>query len=153
MKSNEIKTAGNLHICKYLLIRCKDFRLHDELEIWIRESELSKQRYDLLSSAGASKRLVDGNAGKRSDFLEDIGHSVSSHQVETIIIFHHSDCGAYALDHRFNSPQEEKEKQLEDMKKARGIILEKHSGVNVILLWGELQDEEGKEITFEIISN
>lgn len=140
------------HICKNLLIRCMDFRLNKETKKWIEESGLFIGGFDIISLAGASKDIVDGNEEVKNNFLKHVGVSVDLHQVEKIIIFHHSDCGAYALDYKFGSLEEEKKKQLEDMKKAKEIILEKYSGVKVVFVWGELRDEEGEEIEFEIIS-
>jgi carbonic anhydrase len=72
--------------------------------------------------------------------------------VVKIILFHHSDCGAYALDYKFSSVEEEKEKQLKDMKKVKEIILEKYLEVKVVFVWGELKDENGDEIEFEVIA-
>ncbi|MEA2097486.1 MAG: carbonic anhydrase [Patescibacteria group bacterium] len=139
------------HICRSLLIRCMDFRLNKEVKKWIAESDLFDGGFDIISLAGASKDIVDGNEEVKNNFLKHVGVSVDLHQVKKIILFHHSDCGAYALDYKFGSPEEEKKKQLEDMKKAKEIILEKYSGVKVIFVWGELKDEDGEKIEFEII--
>ena len=139
------------HICKNLLIRCMDFRLNKEIKKWIQESNLFDGGFDIISLAGSSKDIVDGSAEIKNNFLKHIGVSVNLHQVEKIIIFHHSDCGAYALDYKFGSPEEEKEKQLEDMKKSKEIILEKYPEVEVVFVWGELKDKKGKEIEFEIL--
>ena len=139
------------HICKNLLIRCMDFRLNKETKKWIQESKLFEGGFDIISLAGASKDIVDGNEEVKNNFLKHVGVSVDLHQVEKIIIFHHSDCGAYALDYKFDSLEEEKKKQLEDMKKAKEIILEKYSGVKVVFVWGEMKDEKGEEIRFEIV--
>ena len=140
------------HTCKSLLIRCMDFRLNKEAKKWIAESDLFGGEFDLISLAGASKDLVDGSEEVKNNFLKHIGVSVDLHRVEKIIIFHHSDCGAYAQDYQFGSIQEEKEKQLEDMQKAKGIILEKYPEVEVIFVWGELKDREGEEIEFDFNS-
>lgn len=128
-----------------------DFRLNKEVKKWIAESDLFDGGFDIISLAGASKDIVDGNEEVKNNFLKHVGVSVDLHQVKKIILFHHSDCGAYALDYKFGSPEEEKKKQLEDMKKAKEIILEKYSGVKVIFVWGELKDEDGEKIEFEII--
>ena len=128
-----------------------DFRLNKKMRGWITESNLFNGGFDIISLAGASKDIVDGSEEIKNNFLKHIGVSVDLHQVERIIIFHHSDCGAYALDYKFNSLKEEKGKQLEDMKKAREIILKKYPEAEVIFVWGELKDEEGEEIEFEIL--
>ncbi|MCK5084785.1 MAG: hypothetical protein KAQ64_03970 [Candidatus Pacebacteria bacterium] len=139
------------HTCKNLLIRCMDFRLNKEVRKWIAESDLFDGGFDVISLAGASKDLIDGGKEIKTNFLKHIGVSVDLHQVEKIIIFHHSDCGAYALDYKFGSPEEEKEKQLKDMKKSKEIILEKYSKVEVFFVWGELKDEDGEEIEFKVL--
>jgi hypothetical protein len=129
-----------------------DFRLNGELNEWIKESDLFDGGFDVISLPGASKDLIDGNEEVKNNFLKHIGVSVNLHQVEKIIIFHHSDCGAYAQSYQFSSIEKEKEKQVEDMKKAKEIILEKYPEVEVVFVWGELKDENGEEIEFEIIS-
>jgi len=140
------------HICKNLLIRCMDFRLNKETKKWIKESGLFGGGFDVISLAGASKDIIDGSTEIKDNFLRHIGVSVDLHQVEKIIIFHHSDCGAYALDYKFNSVQEEKERQFKDMEKAKVIILEKYPKVEVVFVWGELKSENDEKIEFEIIS-
>jgi carbonic anhydrase len=129
-----------------------DFRLYKETKKWIAESDLFEGKFDVISIAGAGKELVDGSEEVKNNLMKHIGISVDIHQAEKIILFHHSDCGAYALDYKFSSIKEEKEKQIEDMKKAKEIILEKYPEVEVVFVWGELKDENGEEIEFEIIS-
>lgn len=139
------------HHCKNLVIRCMDFRLNEELEKWIRESGLFDFGFDIISLAGASKSLADGSEEIRNCFLENISVSVDLHKVKDIIIIHHSDCGAYAKSYNFKSPNEEKKKQIEDMKNAKKIIQKKYPEVKIYLVWGQLKDEKGKKIEFEVI--
>jgi len=144
---------SNPHICEALLIRCMDFRLHSELGKWIGDAGINIGGYDLLSLAGAGKNIADGNKEIISYLLLQIGVSVNLHKAKTVILFHHSDCGAYAQSYKFSSPKEEKEKQFEDMRTAEKVISEEYPQINVILLWGELQDSKGKKIKFEILPN
>ncbi|MCK5475172.1 MAG: hypothetical protein KAI71_01135 [Candidatus Pacebacteria bacterium] len=129
-----------------------DFRLNKETKKWIQESDFSEGGFDVISLAGASKDIIDGNEEIKNNFLKHIGVSVNLHQAEKIIIFHHSNCGAYALDYKFGSVQEEKEKQFADMKKSKEIILERYPEVEIVFVWGELKDKNGEEIEFKIIS-
>lgn len=139
------------HPCKSLLIRCMDFRLNNELNKWIEKSVLLAGGYDVISLAGASKSLADGGEEIKNNFLGHVAVSAELHKAEKIIICHHSDCGAYAKSYRFSSPAEEKEKQIEDMKKSRSSILEKYPNIKIILVWAELKDSHGEKIDFEII--
>lgn len=139
------------HVCKNLLIRCMDFRLRDELMTWIDESGFFEGGFDVISLAGASKSLVDGSAEIKDFFLQQVSVSTDLHHAERVIVFHHSDCGAYAKEYNFASKDEEKSKQVEDMKKTQEILKNKYPNVEVILVWGDLQDEHGEKINFEVI--
>lgn len=139
------------HNCKNLLIRCMDFRLRDELMNWIDESGLFEGGFDVISLAGASKSLADGSGEIKDFFLQQVSVSTDLHHASRVVVFHHSDCGVYAKDYSFASKEEEKKKQIEDMKKTREILKEKYPSAEVILSWGDLQDEHGEKINFEIV--
>ena len=144
------KSVGNLPTCKGLIFRCKDFRLNDKGEKWIKFNLFKKKdKYDIISLAGASKNFADGNKWIRSYLLEEIRHSIDHHGIEAVILFHHSDCGAYVDYH--GSLEEEKEKQLEDMEKARDIIQDKFPELEIVLLWYNIK-RAGKDGSFEVIS-
>ncbi|MCK5332313.1 hypothetical protein KAJ41_00420 [Candidatus Parcubacteria bacterium] len=140
------------HTCKNLLIRCMDFRLNAEVERWTKESGIFEGGFDVLSVAGACKSLTDGNEEVKDNFLSNVFVSTALHEVCKIVIFHHSDCGAYARSYQFSSREEEKKKQIEDMKKAKEIIHEKYPNVEIVLVFGAMKDGEGREIEFEKIN-
>ncbi|NCF75052.1 MAG: hypothetical protein GWO87_01015 [Xanthomonadaceae bacterium] len=135
------------HFCKNVLIRCMDFRLNNEVDKWIKNSNFFEHGYDLISVAGASKRIAE--EGK--EILGDVSVSANLHHVEKIIIMHHSDCGAYAQSYNFSSPDEEKEKQFFDMKKSEKILKSKYPHLEIIKVWAELLDNKGKKIKFSIV--
>lgn len=139
------------HICKNLLIRCMDFRLRDELMNWIDESGLFEGGFDVISLAGASKSLADGNDEIKDFFLQQVSVSTQLHQAQKVVVLHHSDCGAYAKEFNFASKEEEKIRQIEDMNKAKEIIKGRYPDVEVVLVWADLKDEHGDKIEFEII--
>lgn len=127
-----------------------DFRLNNEIDRWMKESNLFKGGFDVISVAGAGKSLADGSEEIKNNFLGNIAVSVDLHQAEKIIIFHHSGCGAYAKSYNFSSPEEEKKKQIEDMRTAKKIILKKYPHADIVLVWGQLKDGEGRKIEFEV---
>ena len=139
------------HVCKNLLIRCMDFRLNNELNKWIEKSGIFAGGCDVISLAGASKSLADGGEEIKNNFLGHIAVSAELHKAEKIIICHHSECGAYAKNYRFCSPAEEKEKQIEDMKKSQSAILVKYPNIKIVLIWANLKDSHGEKIDFETI--
>lgn len=128
-----------------------DFRLRDELMRWIDESGLFVGGFDVISLAGASKSLADGNDQIRDFFLQQVSVSTDLHHAERIVVFHHSDCGAYAKDYSFASPEKEREQQIADMKKTREILQSRYPAVEVVLAYGKLEDEHGARVTFEIV--
>lgn len=129
-----------------------DFRLNKEIERWIKKSILfDDKKFDVIALAGSSKDLVSKSMLVSENFMKHIGISIELHKAEKVIIFHHSDCGAYAREYKFSSPKEEKEKQMEDMLEAKKIILEKYPNVEIFLVWGQLKDGEGKRVEFEIM--
>ncbi len=120
-------------------MRCKMWEWMDE--------EKYTHDCDIVSVAGASKGITDGGVAQEMLFKQiDVAYNL--HEVRHVILLHHSDCGAYANSYQFSDPVEEKEKQLEDMEKAKQIVEDRYVGVDVILVWGELKDENGEEIEF-----
>ena len=138
-----------LHHCQNLLIRCMDFRLTREMSKWMEE-----QGYvgdcDLVSLAGAGKAIADGTEQGKM-LLGQIALSAKLHHASCVALVQHSQCGAYAAAYAFANAEEEKAKQVEDMKKAAEIIKAKNAGISVKLIWANLRDDEGKEIEFEEI--
>jgi hypothetical protein len=130
-----------------------DFRLRDELMGWVDKSGLFEGGFDVISLAGASKALADGSGEIKDFFLQQVSVSTDLHHAERVVVLHHSDCGAYAGAYTFASPEEEKAKQVEDMKKTREILKARYPQVEVVLAWAELKDDHGHEIGFEIIEN
>ena len=132
-----------------------DFRLRCEMWKW-----MDKEKYthdcDVVSVAGASKGIADSSSAKATAdkggvgdlLLPQIDLAYNLHEVRHVILMHHNDCGAYLNSYQFENEKAEKEKQFEDMKKAKKIIEERYLGVEVVLVWAELQDEDGEQIEF-----
>lgn len=123
-----------------------DFRLVKETKKWMEESRLVGD-CDVVSLAGASKGIAD-NSTWGEVLLDQIGLSNKLHNADTVILLHHSDCGAYAAAYDFTSPEEEKEKQMDDMAKVEEIIKEKFPQMKVRKIWAQMKDGEGKEVEF-----
>jgi len=100
---------------------------------------------DVVSLAGASKIIADGNG---EILLEQIKIACGLHQVNRVVLLHHSDCGAYKNSYKFNSPAEEKDKQIKDMEKAEQIIKEKFPQVEIVKIWADMKDGDGREVDF-----
>jgi len=128
-----------------------DFRLRCEMWKW-----MDKEKYthdcDVVSVAGASKGIADGGETEHV-LLQQTDVAYNLHDVRHVILMHHNDCGAYLNSYQFENEKAEKEKQIDDMKKAKHIIEDRYLGVEVVLVWAELKDEDGKEIEFTEIAS
>jgi len=140
-----------MHVCKYGLLTCMDFRLYQEVFSWMQKENILGNCDFLGVPAGASMCLEDMQSPEALSFVRAVENSIKLHNLQVVILLHHSQCGAYKLAHNFFSPAEEKTKQIEDMKNSRKIILEKFPQLKVRLVFAELMDEHGHKIIFEDI--
>jgi hypothetical protein len=125
-----------------------DFRLVKETRRWMDENGYLSN-CDVVSLAGASKEILDGGEEARELILKQINLANTLHGASEIILVHHSDCGAYKNAYNFASPEEEKNKQLEDMTKTEVMIKDKFANMRVTKIWAQLQDENGGIIDFQ----
>lgn len=121
----------NDHNCQNIIFHCIDFRLINETNDFIKNNY---GRSDIVSVAGSSKEIADGN----SYLLKQIEISHNLHHSSKVVLIHHSDCGAYKNSYQFSSPEEEKEKQVNDLFKIELIIKERFPDMTVEKIWAEL---------------
>ncbi|MDD2274291.1 MAG: hypothetical protein PHI91_00260 [Candidatus Pacebacteria bacterium] len=121
----------NDHNCQNIVFHCIDFRLINETNDFIKNNYGGS---DIVSVAGSSKEIADGN----SYLLKQIEISHNLHHSSKVVLIHHSDCGAYKSSYQFNSPEEEKEKQVKDLLKIELIIKERFPDMTVEKIWAEL---------------
>jgi len=133
------------HKCTNLLIHCMDFRLIEETKKWMKKNNLIND-CDVISIAGASKALIDSDNNIQEFLLKQIRVSIDLHHATKIIIVHHNDCGAYALDYGFENEDEEFAQQLEDMNNVSQLLENCFSDVEIIRVWAQM-NENGIEFT------
>ena len=121
----------NDHNCQNIVFHCIDFRLINETNDFIKNNYGGS---DIVSVAGSSKEIADGN----SYLLKQIEISHNLHHSSKVVLIHHSDWGAYKSSYQFNSPEEEKEKQVKDLLKIELIIKERFPDMTVEKIWAEL---------------
>ncbi len=136
-----------MHTCKAMLIKCMDFRITKETMRFLEENSLMGD-CDIVSIAGASKELIDGDEGAKELLLKQIKISQELHKIEELVLLHHSDCGAYKSSFNFSDSEEEKEKQFTDMARAEEIIKENFPGLKVRKVWAQLLTDGGEKIEF-----
>lgn len=130
---------------KAMVISCMDFRTQLGL------IELTKKKgclggYDLVSSMGSSGFFLKNEALNEA-LLDTVRAAYQKHEIRTVIIIHHNDCAAYGI----SDPIEEKNVQIKDMRTTQAIINKTFPDIRVIKLWGILDEEKRKIVSYQEI--
>ena len=116
------------HTCTAVLIRCMDFRLTRDINIWLESQNLIND-IDIISLAGAAKDIVDNPEGF---LMNQIALSVKLHEIKKVYILQHMDCGAYGGHASFDNEEIELTKYQEEINKAKSIIAAKFPQLEII---------------------
>lgn len=126
------------------MLRCMDYRFVTTL----REHMLSlglKDQYDLVCVAGAAKNMVEPFDPKDPEFvMRQIEVAKRLHHIKTVVIINHLDCGAYGK--IFANKEEEHERHITDLDKARLMIKEKFPDLKVRMVLAGMHPEGGFHI-------
>lgn len=126
-----------MHTCQNALIRCMDFRLQKAVDQWMIENNLPGD-CDMISVAGAGKDIVanpDGFVATQIDL------SFKLHATKTVLLMHHTDCGAYGGHAAFENLEVEHAHHISEMTKAAEVIKSKHPDMEVKMLLAEHQED------------
>ncbi|MFH1253523.1 MAG: carbonic anhydrase [Candidatus Uhrbacteria bacterium] len=134
-----------MHTCHHALIRCMDFRLQKAIDEWLEENNLPGD-CDMISVAGAGKDILINPEGF---VATQVVLSKKLHDTKTILLMHHTDCGAYGGHAAFESLEAEKAFQINEMNKIKTIIQSQNSELAVKMLLAEI-DADGKVAIEEI---
>ena len=134
------------HTCRAALLKCMDFRLGSAVATYLQTNGLADDA-DIISVAGAAQDIVQNPEGY---VMNQITLSVQLHSINTLYLMHHSDCGAYGGAGKFETKEAEKEMHLSEMNKAVEIINATFPELNVIKLYGEI-DENNVVTTIETV--
>ncbi|PIR92883.1 hypothetical protein COT99_03755 [Candidatus Falkowbacteria bacterium CG10_big_fil_rev_8_21_14_0_10_43_10] len=136
-----------------------DPRIREQELFWLKSRGMCP--YDLLSFPGSSIWIAKAGWKNQKQWMAWIvkqfifywiALSIKFHETEIIIISHHKFCGAYKWWHGELEGEKEEEQQKADMRTAMLRIKQNFPQIRkLILVWGELEDEEGKEIVFKEI--
>jgi len=136
------------HKCSSALIRCIDFRLTSAIDKWLEEKGIMND-CDIISIAGISKVIAEDENSTDSQFiLKQIELSVKLHEIKTLYLIHHTDCGAYGGHNAFENLEIEKQKYNSDMNKAKEVINTKFPDLEVKLVLANIK-EDGRVILLE----
>jgi carbonic anhydrase len=110
------------HVCKAIVVHCIDFRLQKSINDWL-QRKFSLNDYDRLSLAGGVFDL--------EYVLKQVGISRRLHEIKTVVLINHEDCGAYGAE---GNP----ERHAADLHKAEQRIKKEFPGLEVELYYMHL---------------
>lgn len=122
--------------CTHALVRCMDFRLESAVENYMEEKGIVND-CDIISVAGVTKDLIEDPEGF---VATQIDISKRLHEIDTLIIMHHMDCGGYGGHAAFAGIEVEHAFQIEQMEKSKEILEEKYDELKVIMALAEIDE-------------
>lgn len=138
-----------IHHCQSLVITCMDYRFRSAIRDFLL-SQGYKDNYDMVALAGVTKDLVEGDEAGSNIILKEIDISHRLHGVEKLVIIHHMDCGGYGGHAAFDNLEDEKAKQIQDMRQAEEIIKAKHPDLEIDKVLARI-DESGNEPVIDFV--
>ncbi len=128
------------------VIKCMDFRQNGFFKDWLKS--IGAENSDIISVAGSVKELAGENSELKEWILDMIAISYNAHDSREMILTNHSTCGAYKID----DEEEEKAVQIEDMKKAEGLIKGRFPDMEIKKYWLKLDGDHHHSDNIEFIS-
>lgn len=129
--SPKARAAGKIDA---LLLTCMDYRLMDDIEQYMVGRGLD-EKYDHIILAGASLGAVtDKFPAWNKTFWEHLDISIQLHNIPTVIVLDHRDCGAYKVilnTDLAKDPKAETHTHATHLKKLKGMIGEKYPQLKV----------------------
>lgn len=139
------------HTCSTLIVHCMDFRFQSAIRDWMTGRGL-KDNYDVVSVAGSSKGLAQGDEAVSKLLLDHVELSQRLHGITQLILLHHMDCGAYGGHKAFADKDEEKEKHVIDLHASAEAIKKLDLGLRIECALAHITEEETtREINFETL--
>jgi hypothetical protein len=154
------------HNCKNLVINCMDFRLPVDTFSFLQKAGLLDD-CDYVSVPGSVRALTVtpvnslfswGGIKERILFrlyrlfmMYMLWVSVHLHHIQEVVAINHNDCGAYS-GKKFDSLDEEYRFHIQELRKAKKIILNKYPYLKVRMMLAKLEVSSGRVKDFEEVS-
>lgn len=109
------------HKCSAVLCMCIDFRFWDTVLRYVREHFHFPNGFDLSAVPGSIIHTIvsDSDLGLG---VNPVAISCRLHDMDTIILVAHEDCGKYGCSGKFSSREAERAFHIEQMRKAKDLI-------------------------------
>ena len=132
--------------CDVVVIPCLDFRFRWQTAQFVRK-RLGFNTFDLTGLPGAS----NGINKKSETAMSCFSIPCDLHNVKTVVVVHHQDCGAYGGSEMFENSKEEQMFHEKELRQSREEILTQYPDREVILIYARLNKSKSK-IQFVLVS-
>jgi hypothetical protein len=119
-----------------------DFRLGPAIRDYLNQKNLYGD-IDIISMAGGAKDLAQSD---ESALEGQVDLSRHLHQIKTLILMNHTDCGGYGGHEAFGSLEEERAQLIGDMKNARDKMNTKYPSLEIKIALAHIHEDETIEI-------
>lgn len=124
------------HAASAIVFACIDWRLHPKIiEACFKEKY---GQFDLCATAGAIKGFFDLEIQKY--LLNQIEISHKLHQIKTVVLTIHQDCGAYGGSSSFANADDEHRRAKIELDKAEKIIIQEFPHLQILKHFIELSE-------------
>ncbi|MBF0591537.1 MAG: hypothetical protein HQL02_05555 [Nitrospirae bacterium] len=137
--------------CDIIVFHCMDPRLYGKIKEWMNDQGFACEYFDRVSIAGSTMDLVHGPHQVREFLLKQLVAARQLHSINHVLLFHHSDCGAYSMTCNHSSLEEERACQLHDMHKAEIIIRSEFPDLDVTKVWITINNQSHAVESFEVV--
>jgi len=120
-----------------------DFRLESAIDEYLLQENLT-DNVDIISIAGAAKDLNDGSMGNAVE--GQLALSKKLHDVQTIILMNHTDCGGYGGRAAFESIEAERDNHASELTKAAEKLAVEYPDVEIKKILADIKEDETIEI-------
>lgn len=131
-----------------MVIRCSERGLSGIAIKFLKEELKFRGRPYPIIQPGGPHDLINGSPEIKKHNQKRIRTILIEAGIARVAIFGHDLCIIYNDEHEFASLNEEREKQIRDMKKIKAIINKNHPGIIVYLIYGYVID--AKERIFDL---
>jgi hypothetical protein len=118
------------HKCSTVVINCIDFRFWQKLVAYL--SDKGEKSFDFINMAGGAKNVLDEDT--QAVIIKQLEICTDKHCAERLYLVNHMDCGAYGGSAAFGSPEAEREKMIQDLKKAADIVKKRFPSLEIVTL-------------------
>lgn len=129
------------HNAQALVLMCIDFRFHQSVVDQLKVRGL--EAFDLKADAGAVKYLVSPEKPEVRDWIiQNIEIAKRLHQINSVVLINHADCGAYGGNEAFESDEAQLDFHRAQLKDARTLLSSKFPDLSIQTLFAKMVGSE-----------